>query len=197
LRIISFDPFPFSLYLARRALYRPTNLDVKRFLYFVVAVYAAALALVAGKDAFGSDAAAQDLSEKDAKSEAAAKVNVDSQGVILKGYDAVAYLNQGKAVKGNPEIESAFQGARYLFASSANKADFDKDPAKYAPQYGAFCSYGVTVGVLVDPEDPEAFAVYKGKLYVCGNQGALKSFKSDIDLNIEKADTNWRQLSEP
>jgi YHS domain-containing protein len=170
---------------------------VKRFLYFVTAFYLAAVALVAGNHAFGSDAAAQDPPQKDAKSEATAKVNVDSQGVILKGYDAVAYLNQGKAVKGNPEIESTFQGARYLFSSSANKAEFDKDPEKYAPQYGAFCSYGVTVGVLFDPEDPEAFAVYKGKLYVCGNQGALKSFKNDIDDNIEKAETNWRQLSEP
>ena len=34
------------------------------------------------------------------------KVNVDSKGVILKGYDAVAYFTQGKPVKGNPEIKS-------------------------------------------------------------------------------------------
>jgi YHS domain-containing protein len=82
-----------------------------------------------------------------------------------------------------------------LFASAADKADFDKDPPKYAPRYGAFCSYGVANGVLADIEGPDAFAVYKGKLYLCGNEGALKEFKSDIDSNIEKADANWRQLS--
>jgi hypothetical protein len=30
-----------------------------------------------------------------------------------------------------------------------------------------------------------------------GNQGALKSFKTNIDGNIDKADENWRQLAGP
>jgi YHS domain-containing protein len=62
------------------------------------------------------------------KASTTAKVNVDGQGVILKGYDAVAYFKQGKPVKGNPEIKSSYQGATYLFASAEDKADFDKDP---------------------------------------------------------------------
>jgi YHS domain-containing protein/uncharacterized membrane protein len=139
----------------------------------------------------------QNGSPNEAKGTTTAKVNVDSEGIILKGYDAVAYLKQGKPVKGNPAIQSTYQGATYLFASPTDKADFDKDPAKYAPRYGAFCSYGVANGVLADTEGPNAFAVYKGKLYLCGNEGALKEFKSDIDSNIEKADTNWRQLTAP
>ncbi len=143
----------------------------------------------------GSDAPAQQSSPKEAKESRAAKVNVDSQGVILKGCDVVAFFRQGKPVKGNPAIESTYLGATYLFTSSADKADFDKDPAKYAPQYGGFCSYGVAQGVLVDTDGPDAFTVYKGKLYLCGNEGALKVFKSDISSNIEKADTNWLQLA--
>ena len=123
-----------------------------------------------------------------AKSGPTSKVNVDSQGIILKGYDVVAYFKQGKPVKGNPAFESTYQGATYLFASSADKADFDKDPAKYAPQYGAFCSYGVTIGVLADLEGPDAFAVYKGKLYLCGNQGALK------DLRLISTATSKKQI---
>jgi YHS domain-containing protein/membrane-associated phospholipid phosphatase len=132
---------------------------------------------------------------KEAKGSMTAKVNVNSQGVILKGYDAVAYFKQlGKPVKGNPEIKSSYKGATYLFASAENKADFDKDPAKYAPQYGGFCAYGVTIGVLADIEGSDGF-VYKDKLYVCGNKDAGTSFITDLDSNIEKADTNWRQLS--
>jgi YHS domain-containing protein/membrane-associated phospholipid phosphatase len=122
------------------------------------------------------------------------KVNVDSQGVILKGYDAVAYFKQGKPVKGHPEIKSSYQGATYLFASAEDKSNFDKDPAKYAPQYGGFCAYGVSVGVLADIEGPDGF-VYKGKLYVCGNKDAGKDFNTDLDSNIEKADANWQKLS--
>ena len=45
------------------------------------------------------------------------------------------------SLKGNPAIESTYQGVTYLFASAANNADFDKDPAKYVPQYGGFCAY--------------------------------------------------------
>jgi YHS domain-containing protein len=89
-----------------------------------------------------------------------AKVNVDSKGVILKGYDAVAYINEGKPVKGIPEIKSNYQGATYLFASAEDKADFDKDPLKFAPQYGGFCACGIALGVLADIEDsPKAFVV--------------------------------------
>jgi hypothetical protein len=33
-------------------------------------------------------------------------------------------------------------------------------------------------GVITDIEGPEAFAVYNGKFYLCGNRGALKSFKT-------------------
>jgi YHS domain-containing protein len=72
----------------------------------------------------------------------ATKVNVDSKGVILKGYDAVAYFTQGKPVKGNPAIKSTHDGATYLFASAEDKAAFDKNPAKYVPQYGGFCAFG-------------------------------------------------------
>ncbi len=144
----------------------------------------------------GQDIPTQDV-QKATTTGSTTKVNVDSQGVIVKGYDVVAYFKQGEPVKGNPAFESTYQGATYLFASSVDKSDFDKDPAKYAPRYGAFCSYGVTVGVLADLEGPDAFAVYKGRLYLCGNQGALKEFKTNIDSNIVKADANWRLLAGP
>ena len=37
----------------------------------------------------------QNASPKEAKGTTAAKVNVDIQGIILKGYDVVAYFKQG------------------------------------------------------------------------------------------------------
>jgi YHS domain-containing protein len=93
-----------------------------------------------------------------------------------------------------PIDKSSYQGATYLFASAEHKADFDKDPAKYAPQYGGFCAYGVSVGVLADIEGPDGF-VYKGKLYFCGNKDAGKDFNTDLDNNVGKEHVNWRKLS--
>jgi YHS domain-containing protein len=143
----------------------------------------------------GSEPILQNVAPKEEKSSNTDAVNVDSKGVILKGYDVAAYFKQGRPLKGDPAIESTYQGVTYLFASAANKADFDKDPAKYVPRYGGFCAYGVACGVIAGIESPNAFTVYKGKLYIGGNQDALKSFKTNIDDNIEKADAYWRQLN--
>jgi YHS domain-containing protein len=150
-----------------------------------------------GQTMAGQEPGGPSASPQEAKGIATAKVNVDNEGIILKGYDAVAYFKQGKPVNGDPAIRSTYQGATYLFASAADKADFDRDPAKYAPRYGAFCSYGVAIGVLADIDAENAFAIYKGKLYLCGNEAVLKDFKSDIDSNIEKADANWLHLAGP
>ena len=138
---------------------------------------------------------ASEASGKDAKGSTKAKVSVDREGVILKGCDVVAYFKEGKPVRGNPEIKSNYQGATYLFASAGHKAEFDKDPAKYAPQYGGFCAYGISLGLLFDIESPDAFAVHNGKLYVCGDQASLKKFKSSVEKNIEKADRQWLRIN--
>ena len=124
------------------------------------------------------------------------KVNVDQNGVILKGYDPVAYFKQNKAVKGDPKYSSSYGGATYYFASSADKSEFDKSPAKYAPQYGGFCASSISKRKLKDI-DPNVFAVYNDKLYVCSTPKAKKSFFSDPDANIKKADANWQFYQPP
>ena len=114
------------------------------------------------------------------------KQNLDQNGVILKGYDAVAYLKQGKALKGNPSISSSYNGATYYFASKADKAEFDKNPAKYVPQYGGFCANSISKNKLKDI-DPNVFFIYKGKLYVCSSHAAVKEFSSKPDVNIQNS----------
>jgi YHS domain-containing protein len=117
-------------------------------------------------------------------------VNVDQNGVILKGYDAVAYFKQKRAVKGDPKYASKYEGATYYFASEADKAAFDKAPAKYAPQYGGFCANSMSKRRIGDI-NPNQFFIYRGKLYVCTNAAALKEFSSKPDVNIQAADKNW------
>jgi YHS domain-containing protein len=118
------------------------------------------------------------------------KLNLDEKGVILKGYDAVAYFKQGKAVKGDPKYSSTYQGAIYCFASSDDKDEFDKSPAKYKPQYGGYCADAMKKRLLHDI-DPNQFFVYKGKLYVCTGEAQIKDFKAKPDANIKKADKQW------
>jgi len=134
------------------------------------------------------------LAEQSTKPAPKARVNVDSNGVILKGYDPVAYFTQHQAVKGNPAIQDRFGGATYYFASVADKVAFSKNPSKYVPQYGGFCAYHMSNGKLKD-SDPTAFLIYKGKLYVCSGVDTAKKFHSNIDENIRKADDYWVPLS--
>jgi len=124
------------------------------------------------------------------------KVNVDQYGVILKGYDPVAYIKENRPVKGDPKFSSTYRTATYYFASAANKAAFDKNPAKYAPQYGGFCAESISRGKLRDI-DPNVFFVYKGKLYVCSSAKGAKRFYSNPEVNIQKADKYWETYEPP
>ena len=54
---------------------------------------------------------AQIAAFRGAKGSETAKVNVDSKGLILKGYDAVAFFIKRKPVIGTPGIESTYQVA--------------------------------------------------------------------------------------
>jgi YHS domain-containing protein len=118
------------------------------------------------------------------------KLNVDSSGVILKGYDPVAYFVQKKAVKGSPKYKTTNRGATYYFSSAADLAIFKKNPSKYVPEYGGFCANGMANRKAADV-DPSVFFVLKGKLYVCASAEAEKEFQSNLQQNTKKADQNW------
>ena len=118
------------------------------------------------------------------------KLNLDSKGVILKGYDPVAYFTEKKAVKGSPKYQTTHEGAIYYFSSAANLATFKKSPSKYVPQYGGFCANGMA-NRRANDSDPSVFFVLNGKLYVCASSEAAKGFQSNPQANIKKADDNW------
>ena len=130
------------------------------------------------------------LAEETAKSTRKTRMNVDKNGVVLKGYDPVAYFTRHQAIKGNPAIQTSYGGAVYHFSSVADKAAFGKNPSRYAPQYGGFCACNMSEGKLID-SDPTVFSVYKSKLYVCVDTNALKEFRRNIERNIQEANEHW------
>jgi len=121
------------------------------------------------------------------------KVAVDANGVAIQGYDPVAYFKQNRPVKGSPKNQSVYQGAKFYFASAADKKEFDKSPIKYAPTYGGYCANSLRKGKLKNG-DPNIFYIYKGKLYFCSTKAAAEEFEKDIDKHLIETDDNWRQL---
>ena len=122
-------------------------------------------------------------------------VNRNEDGVALQGYDAVAFFTDNKPVKGKPEIQSIYKGARYYFATTEHKQLFDGDPAKYEPQFGGFCAYGVSQGHTV-PIEIDAFQIVIGRLLMQYDKGIRDRFNKDTQGNLKKADSNWPGLVE-
>ena len=113
--------------------------------------------------------------------------------LALRGYDPVAYFTEGRPVLGNPSIVSKHDGAVYQFTSEANRRKFESEPSRFAPQYGGFCAYGVSVGAKF-LKNHELFKVVDGKLYLNLNRDIQQTWKKDIAGNISKADGNWREI---
>jgi YHS domain-containing protein len=120
-------------------------------------------------------------------------VNVDKNGVIVDGYDVVAYFTDGRPVEGQPEFASSHGGATYWFASAEHKALFDADPAKYAPEFGGFCAYAVSRNGL-RPIDPAVFHFVGGKLFLQHTRKAYDLFERDEPGNTKRAYANWPKL---
>ena len=116
--------------------------------------------------------------------------NINPKNVIIEGYDAISYFTDKKPVKGLEKFSVEYRGATYWFSSLEHAESFKKDPTQYAPQYGAFCGYAVSIGKL-RPVDPKIFQIEDGRLILQHTQEAYDLFNKDLKKSIEKADENW------
>jgi YHS domain-containing protein len=114
------------------------------------------------------------------------------QRVMLEGHDAVAYFTRNAAVPGDPSITYSYRGVLWRFASAENKAEFERSPQKYMPQFGGFCSNGINYAVpWGGGGGPDTWRIYRGKLYVFGGQKARDQFEMDTELNLKRAHHYW------
>ena len=122
-------------------------------------------------------------------------IEVDDNGVILAGHDAVSYFTEDAAVLGYAGISTVYDGAIYHFSSEENRDTFKANPAKYAPQYGGFCAFGTSIGKKFDI-DGKAFEVVDGKLYVQKNLQVLKSWSPEKAERIPAANGHWPKIKD-
>ena len=112
--------------------------------------------------------------------------------VMLKGHDVVAYFTQGKHALGSPQFTSLHEGVTFRFASAEHKALFDKDPAKYLPQYGGYCANGIVYGIPWGG-DADSWRIDDGKLYIFGGVDSKAAYELDIPKNHALADKYWKE----
>ncbi|MEM9175994.1 MAG: YHS domain-containing (seleno)protein [Myxococcota bacterium] len=110
----------------------------------------------------------------------------EREGPALRGYDTVAYFTEGRAVLGSEEHEVVWRDTLWRFASAAHKALFEKDPEKYAPQFGGYCAYAASRNRLYEGH-PEIFAIEDGKLYFNNNAKVMERWLAEPEPYIEAA----------
>ncbi len=125
----------------------------------------------------------------------AAHMNLGRGGLALEGHDPVAYFEQGRAVKGSPEINVRHRGATYYFSTLDSRARFESDPERFLPAYGGWCATAMAAGrkVAVDPTD---YKVSGGRLFLFFKNAmgdTAEVWNKDEAAMMRRADGHWKR----
>lgn len=113
--------------------------------------------------------------------------------LALHGTDPVALIQLESRIDGSADYVASDDGVAYYFDSEKNRAAFEKNPGRYSPQFGGFCTFGTSVGKKFDG-NPHYAAIENGKLYVFLNESVFREFQKDRKGTIAKAETNWKKI---
>ncbi|MCG8473731.1 MAG: hypothetical protein MI742_18025 [Desulfobacterales bacterium] len=149
----------------------------------IVVFFLAALLVTGGVLLSGGEALALD------------PVSKGSGAIAINGYDAVAYFTEKKPRRGKRAHSFSWNGAIWLFRSKENRELFMSNPSQYAPQYGGYCAWAVSQGYTART-DPDAWTLYKGKLYLNYNKSVRRQWETDKAGNVRDGDKNWPKLLE-
>ncbi|WP_232962315.1 YHS domain-containing (seleno)protein [Paracoccus tegillarcae] len=122
-------------------------------------------------------------------------VNATTTDLALRGYDPVSYFTESTPMAGEVDITAQHNGATYRFASVENKEMFEADPAKFAPQYGGYCAFGLAQGYKFDG-DPEVWKIVDDKLYLNLSPKVSEIWQQDVPGNIDMADDKWMNVKD-
>jgi hypothetical protein len=127
---------------------------------------------------------------------AGGEFNGTHAGIGIKGYDPVAYFTSGAALKGSESHSFEHGGVVWRFVSAHNRAAFLGDPARYAPQYGGFCAWGVAEkGRLFDVDPQSGWTIHDGRLYLNFNADLNAVFRKDAAAFTARAAGKWPALN--
>ena len=134
------------------------------------------------------------------------------EGTVMGGLDFVQYFTDFKlsdgtynesmyGSRGDDDIYSMYKSFKFLFLSEGNKAIFDEEPSKYAPQYGGFCSWGISGEFC--PQYPwsssclgpsgnwEYWTIYDEKLYFFLKDTPKQKFLANPMSYSEAGEERW------
>ncbi len=134
----------------------------------------------------------------------AAPWNVDSEGVVLGGWDPVSY-HEGQPALGQSEHALEWDGATWYFRSPTSAARFEQHPERFAPALGGWCAFGFAMDpansgwqVGPYPVDPRHYVVEDGHLllfYDSSDFHGRERWRGDTSALMQRALQAWSQWS--
>ena len=111
----------------------------------------------------------------------------------IQGADPVAYFSLepgAKAILGTDEFTYEWMGATWKFANAKNRDLFAANPEAYAPQYGGYCAFAVSLN-FTKPVEPDVWEIVEGKLYMNRSRKAHEKWSVNKSNSIINGDANW------
>ncbi len=123
--------------------------------------------------------------------------NTAKGNLALDGYDPVSYFEEQGPDPGKAEYLIEYQGLKFQFKNQENLQVFEKNPAKYLPEYGGWCAYAMGESGDKVRIDPETFKIVEGKLYLFYNfrgYNTLTDWNKNEDDLRQKANQYWQRI---
>lgn len=165
----------------------PSRMTIAEFITMDIKKYTlAALLLLAS---IGSSFAADRINTL----EKSGFFSYEPNGIAIRGYDTVAYFTLGMPVEGSDQYSTEWSGATWKFSTQDHLDKFKAAPARFAPQYGGYCAYGVAQESLVKIE-PDQWTIIDDKLFLNYNEKLNGKWRQDTAGFISQADALFEKL---
>lgn len=120
---------------------------------------------------------------------------LDSMGVVIKGYDPVAYRENQEARKGRLDLAWETEAGIWWFAEPAHRETFIANPTRHLPEFGGYDAEGMARG-FKRRSDPTVWVLIDGKVYLHYTIEDQNRWAEDIRGNIRLGERNWQNLKD-
>jgi hypothetical protein len=121
------------------------------------------------------------------------RIFVASGDTAINGYDVVSYFSDAGPQPGDPTHSVVWKGVVWQFISDENRQRFEANPRAFAPQFGGYCAYGVSKGVVLHT-DPTLWYIYEGKLYLIHDRQVWPIWIKDVPGYVQEAGSHWPEV---
>lgn len=114
-------------------------------------------------------------------------------GYAVGGFDPVSFFVEDEPSPGAMSYSVMWKGVTWLFASAEHQKMFEANPRAYAPRFGGYCAYGVSMGRLLSG-DPQSYEIRDGALYMMHSPAVQAQWSLDPEGRLLNARQNWPEI---